>query len=215
MHDHIEMLGMLDAALQATEKFTVLELGAGWGPWVVMGAAMARKRGLEYRLIAIEGSSDHFDFMKTHFLDNGLNPADHKIFRGVVAAGDGIAKFPKITNPSSDYGASIGVGAVLEDVEAYSVATLLRGEPVIDILHCDVQGNEVDVLAPALVELRKQVRRIVIGTHGRKIEESLFDLFGSAGWRLEGDAACQMKQADGSIVLVQDGAQLWVNPDDV
>jgi len=203
---------MLDAALAASTCFTIVELGAGWGPWVTMGAAMARKRGLRFRLIAVEGSLDHFEFMKTHFADNNIDPGEHRILHGVVSTKDGVAKFPKAPNPADDYGGFIGQGGDHEEVRAYSLASLLAGEPVVDIIHCDIQGHEVEVLAPAVAVLGRRVRRIVVGTHSKEIEERLRDIFSKEGWRPDGDLTCSFKEENGQSILVQDGAQLWVNP---
>jgi hypothetical protein len=38
-HDIAEWTGLLSAALEARDRFVGVELGAGWGPWVVSGAA--------------------------------------------------------------------------------------------------------------------------------------------------------------------------------
>ena len=103
MHDDVELTGMLDAGRAATTSLTVMELGAGWGPWVSMGAKMAQRRNLSFRLIAVEGSSDHFDFLQTHLADNGIDLARCKLVHGIVGTKDGIANFPKLLDPSADY----------------------------------------------------------------------------------------------------------------
>jgi FkbM family methyltransferase len=173
---------------------------------------MARKRGLLFRLIAVEGSRDHFEFMKTHLADNNIDPCEHRILYGVVSAKDGTAKFPKAPNPADDYGGFIGQGSDCDEVRAYSLVSLLAAEPVVDIIHCDIQGHEVEVIAPAMAFLRRRVRRIVVGTHGKEIEERLRAMFSKEGWRLDGDLTCSFKEENGQSTLVQDGAQLWVNP---
>ena len=38
----IEYIGLLKSVLRARDQFVVLELGAGWGPWLVAGAKAAR-----------------------------------------------------------------------------------------------------------------------------------------------------------------------------
>jgi FkbM family methyltransferase len=216
MHDDVELEGMLEAGRAASGTLTVMELGAGWGPWISIGAKMAERRGLSYRLIAVEGSADHFKFLQTHVDDNQIDLTKCNLVHGVVGPKDGTAKFPILLDPSSDYGASIGNAVTgsgeFEELKCYSIATLLAGEPTVDIIHCDIQGHEVEALTAAISALSAGVRRVVVGTHGRSIEEKLHELFSSNGWRLDKDMACTVKLGQVAPDLVQDGAQLWVNP---
>ena len=183
----------------------------------MMGASMARRRGLPVRLIAVEGSAEHVDFLNTHMRNNEIDPADHKIVHGVVGTIDGTVKFQKLSGV--EYGATIrsedshGDDAdKFDEVQSYSLATLLRDERVIDIIHCDIQGHEFEVLNAGMLALNAQVRRIVIGTHSRTIEEQLHKLFSVNGWRLIEDIACTFQFGTNEPVLLQDGAQFWTNP---
>lgn len=216
MHDDVELEGMLQAGRAAQRTFTVMELGAGWGPWVSMGAKIAKRRGLSYRLIAIEGSKGHFDYLCSHMQDNGIDLAKCRLIHGVVGKEDGTARFPVLVDPSLDYGASANTASVgtkqFEELDCYALSSLLADEPIVDIIHCDVQGHETEVLSSAIEVLNRKVRRIVVGTHGRAIEEQLHNLFASNGWRLDKDIACVMSARTTAPVLQADGAQLWINP---
>jgi len=86
--------------------------------------------------------------------------------------------------------------------------------PETDLLHADLQGEEAAVLPAAMAALSARVRRVVVGTHGRGIEEVLLRAFGEAGWELEADAPCAYAQSDGDSrpALSRDGTQAWRNP---
>jgi FkbM family methyltransferase len=220
LHSLSEWAGTLRSVVEAADnKFVVVELGAGWGPWLVSGARAAQKLGIENIVMAgVEGSAEHFAFMRQHLLDNGFNPEEHILIHGVVGAADGIARFPKLKVPSEEWGASadyadVPAEAEMEDVPSISLATLLGKLPPVDLIHCDIQGAEFEVLSAATHDLTERVRRIVVGTHSRRIEVDLMDLFSSAGWRLETDEPCKLRQADsGRCELAQDGVQVWQNP---
>jgi len=70
---------------------------------------------------------------------------------------------------------------------AISLATLLADFDRVDIIHCDVQGAEADVISAAMPKMATTVRRIVVGTHSRMIEHRYSKPFSSLGggskWR--------------------------------
>jgi len=102
----MEWVGTLRAVLDASDAFRMLELGAGFGPWCVVGYLGARQRGIsEPMVVGVEGDAGHIGFMEENFAANGL-PADaYAIVRGVVAVADGVARFPKAKDPAQVYGA--------------------------------------------------------------------------------------------------------------
>ena len=164
-----EWASSLRAVLEARDRFVCIELGAGWGPWLVATAAAARQRGIaDIRLAGVEASNEHFQFMARHFRDNGLDPDAHSLFRGVIGTTDGLARFPKLLDSTADWGAqavysqpSAGDGEprfrdyrglefeTVDEVPCLSLDTLLRRYDRIDLLHCDIQGAEGEVLPPA------------------------------------------------------------------
>jgi FkbM family methyltransferase len=185
-HAVSEWMATLRAVAETTDnRFVVVELGAGWGPWLVFGARAAQKLGIENIVLAgVEGSAGHFAFLRQHLLDNGLNPDEHILIHGVIGATDGIAQFPKLTVPSEEWGASADYANVptsieMEQVVSVSLATLLNQLTPVDLIHCDIQGAEFEVLSAARHELTNHVRRIVVGTHGRRTEVDLLDFFSS------------------------------------
>jgi len=224
MHGIAEWVGTLRSILEARGSLVVVELGAGWAPWLVAATLAAKKLGVDdIRLIGVEGSADHLEYCRQHFLDNGLDPDAHQLHHAVVGASDGVARFPKLLIPCDHYGANAvfddeaepdkpGLGE-WEEIKSLSLETVLQGLTRVDIIHCDIQGSEVDVLTSAFARLNECVRRVVIGTHSRKIEADLLELFSTGGWIIEHEQSCVIKQhQDGSFILARDGEQIWRNP---
>ena len=219
LHGAPEWVAALRSVIEVKDRLVVLELGAGWAPWLVIAAKAAEKKGVHnLELVGVEGSLDHVGFMKQHFRDNGLEPDAHRLIHGVVGTADGIARFPKLADPHINYGAEArfddgNAESDTEEVRCLSLETLLTSLPIVDLIHCDIQGAEGVVLAAARDTLGSRVRRIVIGTHSRRIEDDLMDLFGDLGWWLEHESACRrVQQSSGKLTLYEDGTQVWRNP---
>ncbi|HET6573489.1 MAG TPA: hypothetical protein VFG68_07800, partial [Fimbriiglobus sp.] len=67
-HDPVEWNGVLRSVLEATGRIVAVELGAGWGPWLVVAAVAAARCGIrDVRLVGVEGSAAHCGFMRQHF----------------------------------------------------------------------------------------------------------------------------------------------------
>jgi FkbM family methyltransferase len=218
LHGIAEWAGTLRSVLDAGDKLVVIELGAGWAPWLVGAAFAAKKRGIDdICLIGVEGSIDHFHFMREHLATNGIHPDSHRLLHAVVGPNDGIARFPKLHAAGDDYGASASFGdetveREFEEVRCIALSTLLQDVGHVDLIHIDIQGHEEVVIRSALATLNAQVRRMVIGTHTRAIEAALIDLLSENGWILEYEKPCVFRQLhDNKIYLQTDGEQVWRN----
>ncbi|MEA3142652.1 MAG: hypothetical protein QOK23_4821 [Gammaproteobacteria bacterium] len=225
LHELSEWTGTLQAVKEAKERgrLVVAELGAGWGPWLVTAAKAATHLQIPtIVLVGVEGSREHLAFMHQHFRDNDLNPNDHTLLHSIVGVRDGSAYFPVLPVPREDWGAkaifdeSVAAGDV-EEVPSISLATLANDHPPFDLIHCDIQGAEGDVLPAAAEVLNSRVRRIVVGTHSRQIEGKLLEFFSSCGWVLEHETPCRYQQAltGGVMNLLVDGSQIWRNPREI
>jgi FkbM family methyltransferase len=234
----------LRAVRDARDHLTVVELGAGWGPWIVAAAFAARLRGIgAVRLVGVEGAKEHYEFLHRHLVDNGLDPDRHTLLHAVVGVRDGSAQFPVLDNPGHYGAAAVGAGlpavsskpgpALLRRLRAeigrrvkpylgyrsrstvrvpcLTLRSILRDLGVVDLLHIDIQGHEADVLASSAGVLENQVRRMVVGTHGRSIEARLHEVMSARGWVLETDEACLFTQSGNTITLALDGCQAWRN----
>ena len=91
----IEYLGLIKRVAASRHRSTDLELGAGWGPWLVTGALAAKRAGIsDIHLYGVEGDPEHCAFLRQHFLDNGLDPDQHTILNAAVGAERGVASWP-------------------------------------------------------------------------------------------------------------------------
>lgn len=224
----IEWSGLVKALARAdkTREFVAVELGAGWGPWLVAAHHGAKARGFEkIRLVGMEADAGHFEFMRQHFVDNGIDPRGHELIQGVVAANDGVAHFPALADPSADWGAQAdfnktdgsrsndyrGFAQDWVKVPCHGLAGLLSRFASISFLHCDIQGHEYEVLSSCFDVLKERVRTMVIGTHSRLIEGQLFDSLVAQGWTLAGEKPCKFQLDDGKPALSVDGTQVWLN----
>ena len=218
----LEWAGVLRAVVDATDNLTAIELGAGWGPWLVACAIAAGKRGIrKVKLVGVDAVAGHVDFMRRHFLDNGLSPDDHVLLHGVAGAKDGHVSFPVVDRPGLDYSATIEVDDPLlprtdysksTELRMYSLNTLVAPHKVVDLVHIDVQGSEREVVLSSLAIVSERVRWMVIGTHGRAIEQALLEGLHSSGWVLEADQSCRYSSHQGKLLMDRDGCQIWRNP---
>ncbi len=87
--EYFEWISLLCAAAAAEAPFTMFELGSGWGRWVLRGALACRGLGKDFRLVGVEAEPKHFDWMKTAFRDNGIDPDRHLLVNCAVGGGEG------------------------------------------------------------------------------------------------------------------------------
>jgi FkbM family methyltransferase len=223
LHGTAEWVGTLRSIIEAGDRFTAVELGAGWGPWLVVSAAAARVRGIaDVRLVGVEASAEHFGFMRHNFEANGLDPNKSELHRAIIAPTDGWAEFPKLHVASEDYGANAvfdfsekdraALRGELERVQAISLTSLLSKHDRVDLIHIDIQGHEEDVLRSALPLLNERVRRMVVSTHSRAIEGHLLELLSDEGWICEFELPCRLQWVgEGRPIVIVDGEQVWRN----
>jgi hypothetical protein len=69
------------------------------------------------------------------------------------------------------------------------------------------------VVTAARAVLGQKVKRLVIGTHGRSIEEQLLNELAANGWVLEAEEPCLYRQTVAGMQLLLDGCQVWRNRD--
>jgi FkbM family methyltransferase len=231
--DALEWLGTLRAALDAGERFAMIELGAGWAPWCVVGYRAAKQRAIDdITLIAVEGDAGHVGFLRENFAVNQIPDDCANIVSGVVGPTDGTAKFPRAHQPNAVYGGMAAwpgheaatlafdqlmgaygaIFAEVDEVPCHSLDTLSSGLDVIDLVHCDIQGSEAMLFESAIDLVSRKVKRVVVGTHSIEIDRRLLNLFAKAGWEIEGVHPCGMGEANGQPVLLVDGTQVWRNP---
>jgi FkbM family methyltransferase len=208
-----EWIDVLEAVTRAEGVLTMLELGAGYGRWIVNAAAALRAySGLPYSLTAVEAEPTHFEWLETHCRDNDV---DANLVHAAVASSGGSVEFG-VGRPASWYGQAIADETWSPErvmtVEAVTLTDLLEPLGRVDLVHCDIQGAEADVFEEAVASVAAKVRRVHIGTHGADVEERLRELFSSLGWGNRNDyASGSSAQTPWGRIEFQDGVQTWLN----
>jgi len=236
--EYFEWIDVLEAVAGAAGTFTMIELGAGWGRWLMNAAAAARERDLTLQLVGVEAEPTHFTWMQRHFSDNSIDAGSLTLIEAAVAAEDGRVRF-HVGDPSAWYGQAIDprqpnpnrrpwlprqLRALLErrarrdertivDVRAVGLPSILRDLERVDLIDLDVQGVEAEVLESAQDVLSGKVNRVHVGTHSAENERRLRALFGRLGWERLNDYACgAVADTPWGPISFQDGVQTWLNP---
>lgn len=221
--DIAEWAAALRSVRQAQDSYRIVELGCGWGCWLTNMGVAARHEGLKVDLIGIEGNHLHLVNADETLRLNGFDASEFTLLHGIAAPREGKALFPSPDTESTRWnGEAIFYpdAATLAHAEAdpqvqildcYPLERLSEGQ-VIDLLHVDIQGAEVDYLRGNIDGATKYVRRVLIGTHSRSIEGALMDLFLTAGWRLEMERPALTPIRNGKPKTTIDGVQMWANP---
>lgn len=228
--DAIEWIGTLKAVLAAQGSFSVMELGAGHGPWLAASCAAARSKGIsDFHLCGIEADPGRFELLAQNMTDNQLENVDTTLVEGGIGTAEGVAHWPRLPNPKEDAGArpfregnqkdKEYLANRLDDlieVKIIALGPLVKKRPIWDLIHIDIQGTEHELCQGYIKDLSDRARYLVIATHTRKIEGDLIDLFLNAGWHLEHEKPSRLSlpfttQASSNQIFT-DGTQVWRNP---
>lgn len=210
------------------DSYRVVEVGAGWAPWVVMGVVCAERAGKRARGIAVEAEPQRASWARQHSVDNGVDSLVSVIEAACWNTNttlsfpvlDGIDMGGAVLNgaASPDGGPSMDYrGAFLEhrDVPTVTLDELLAGDEPTDLLHIDLQGMELEVILPALELIEQKVRFLAVGTHNRYVEGMLQQTLLRREWALllESPSTAIFDGVRPSLTgfTVQDGNQLWAN----
>jgi FkbM family methyltransferase len=224
----IEYFATLDALERAPAgSFTVAEFGASYAPWTCFSAVIAARSGRkDISVTAVEASNYLFSLIDGHLAENGISKGSIHVnlINGAVASEECTLYFPKVANAGENGGRTethmvdvdyVGRAVDHEEVRGYPIAELLP-QGITDLVHVDIQGMEHIVLSSSMDVLNRQVRCIFIGTHSRKIEGELLELFHNNRWELvrERPTAFHYVQNRQEITgwTTRDGGQYWVNP---
>lgn len=216
MSEPIEYLGTAKAVEASRGQLVVAELGAGWGPWIVNAGIIGRHLSrAPIRLYAVEAVPQKVDRLRSNVIANGFSLDQVTIFEGVVGPKDGHAIFPTL-DAIHDWGGEASFSRTNEDgyfkVNAISIPTLLRDEPLVDLIHFDIQGAEYEVIRASIQTLSEKVRYLVIGTHSRQIEGEILAALSAHGWILEHEQPARCEYRNGRSAIVVDGTQVLRNP---
>jgi FkbM family methyltransferase len=216
-----EWIDLLEAIDTAVGRFTMIELGAGFGRWLVAGGCTVRRqRPMPMMLIGAEAEPHHFTMMEQHFSDNGIPPDEYVLINRAVN-GTGEPVHFTVGHPEAWYGqAIVPEGTELADwpesktvrVQAVTLASILEPLDKVDLIDIDVQGTEAEIIEASLGPLASKVCRLHIGTHSHEVEERLRKSLGVAGWIKLRDYPCQTTiETEFGPIWFGDGVQSWVN----
>lgn len=218
--EYFEWIDLLESVLAAKEKYTMMELGAGYGRWSVRAAFAVRLyRQIPFHLVAVEAEPRHFNWIGQHMRDNGIDPSEHTLLRVALSDRAGETLFYVGTPAGGDNQAAEWYGQALvqayevvhrpgeANYEGYDVVKLASGYEAIqtkcvllddimpdtnriDLVDMDLQGEELKVIASAIDILDRKVVRLHIGTHGPVIETGLRRLLAGHRWECRADYEC-------------------------
>lgn len=223
----IEYFATLDALERApSNSFTMAEFGASYAPWACFSAVLAKRSARKkVSITAVEASKYLFGLIEGHLAENDIsgNSADIRLINGAVATEKCTLYFPKVTSAAENGGRTENgtvavdyLGRVVEheEVLGYPVSDLLP-DGVTDLIHVDIQGMEELVLSSAIDILNERVRCIFIGTHSRKIEGELLELFHNNAWTLVRERPTKFNYTKDRKEITgwttRDGGQYWIN----
>ena len=198
-HQYFEWVFVLDTVLRAPDDrpLVVAELGAGYGHWLAcVHRALEALGKPSPDLIGVEMEPARFQWMAEHLANNGIDPATHRLVHAAISDYDGYTNLPVVTKSDEDYGLSMlrrrGADtrsarhremAVRDRVPCVSLDSLLESAPAIDLLHVDIQGEELRALASARATLGTAVRRLFVATHSGSIHKRTRSLLNRLGWQ--------------------------------
>lgn len=205
--EYFEWIDVLTSAIQAENKFTMIELGAGWGRWISR-AFMALKQAhpeMKCELIGVEAEPTHFKWMVEHCEYNKMSGIN--LINAAVDAEGGEVGF-YTGKPSEWYGQCIGGET---KVRAISLKSILADLDSVDLIDLDVQNFEFKILSSVEDELSK-VKKLHIGTHSTEVENDLRKMFTRLGWKCVNDYSLFTEHStEYGVSKFNDGVQTWVN----
>lgn len=92
--EYFEWIVLLESVLEARERFVMVELGAGFGRWLLNGAcALRNNKDMQCTLIGVEAEPVHFDWLSQAMNDNGFPSDEHLLVNAAVGGKRGMVYF--------------------------------------------------------------------------------------------------------------------------
>jgi len=217
-----EYVGLALSLVSDRPTYRVVEVGAGWAPWAVMGVRCARRLGKRPTGLAVEADPMKAAWARQHAIDNGVDDAV-TVLELACWHTDTTVRFPRVdaqdmggaVNPGT--GSMDNRGAHFEHIEVQTVTLddLLDLDEPTDLLHVDLQGMELEIILPALELIERTVRFLAVGTHNRYVEGMLQHTLLQREWALLMETPSTSVYDGVKPTLtgftVQDGNQFYAN----
>lgn len=231
----IEYIAVLTSLERASkESYTIVELGASYAPWAAFASTLAKRSGrVVINAVAVEAGSFFLREIPSIFKLNNLSCGETggnevninlKVLHGAVSKSPGTFYFPKVTGFDQNGGQAVntqisvdyvGREIIHESSPCVTLEMIFSELPVVDLVHCDIQGAELEVLTSSINLIKRKVRSIFIGTHSRYIEGCLLDEFHKNGFELSRERPCLFQYNKNLFKLegmtTRDGGQFWIN----
>ena len=212
-----EYVGLALSLTNERDNYRIVEVGAGWAPWAVMGVTLAKRLGKRAVGLAVEADETRAGWAMQHAADNDIRPlriqgssaeipellaaseAEITVVQAACWFEETTLRFPVLTE--DDMGGAVSTdaqgnmdyrGAFFDHVEVPTVTlqSLIGGDEPTDLLHIDLQGRELDVILPNLELIAQKVRFLAVGTHNRYVEGMLQDQLLKREWALLMESPC-------------------------
>jgi FkbM family methyltransferase len=110
---------VLEAVKASGPLFVMVELGAGYGRWMVSAAAALRqlRPTADIRLVGVEADPNHYRWMLQHFADNGISPKRHLLIQAAISDSLGSVFFHS-GDSSNWYGQAIAEPGYVANLKA-------------------------------------------------------------------------------------------------
>lgn len=216
------------AAHPGSSRFTMIELGAGYGPWLVTAhRAEQLSTGRPVDLVGVEMVPQHYEWMRQHLGNNGIDPDEHRLIHAAVSDHHGEALYQPERDADFDFGQHVigrrsarpGEQETPTDdplapvwVPCISLSGLLRDYDRVDLMHVDIQGEELRAIGSAMEELCTRVGGVIVATHSRRIHRELRKMLTGAGWECRYDFRLRKRERTpfGDVQFL-DGLLAFVN----
>lgn len=218
-----EWITIVETILAAEDYYVMVDLGAGYGRWLVNAALLARRFKRVPFVIGVEAEDTHFCWMKEHLNDNQIAPVEQQLIHAPITGqrrdvpftiGHANDWYGQAVLPSADTGFGHWPNAHVEMRPSIILQDVIGDTPVVDLLDLDIQGMEAEVVSSSIELIERRVKRIHIGTHSRQIEDTLRKVMTAAGWEPRFDYPCGTSNhpTPAGPVDFGDGVQSWINP---
>lgn len=197
--EEIQWFRWVASQLEDRPFVTIVEAGAGYGPWSMALAGL--RNGKAYKCIAIEANPEYVELTKRHFERQGIKG---EVIHSAISDFNGVCKFDTNFLPFGQgitYTGRIKGSRVLAKIWGFlhiatgnitkvrteTLDTLLDrlGISRVHILQMDIQGAEVKAIKGLKKHLKEgSIEYLMIGTHHESINFKLMRII-SRGYKLK------------------------------
>lgn len=187
--DYYEKAAVLSAVLESKDSFTMIEIGAGYGRWLLEGHGMVtlNRPELAVNLLGVEADPMTTEWATMAFESNSVARHQAMWMHGVAGTFDGTVRFERKNNAFS-YGGEAGTAiddAVSTPVPSFALTTIISLYWYVDHLDMDCNGCELELFSheSTVDMITERVRSIFIETHNEKAHAKVQQVLDTKGWK--------------------------------